>query len=148
MQTQSSWPGCAQRMFRKPIATECGQFPKIGTWKKMKFRFFFRQRHALSTSFDIFVVAYRVTNFLPKLINILLFSATYYYFLRKKTEFPFFEIPYFRALPECVSRLPFLTSSGGKSRFGIWQSWFSWISSWFWWPCCQKPMANFMWNKL
>ena len=36
---------------------------------------FFSQRHALLTSFDIFVVTYRVTNFLPKLIHMLLFSA-------------------------------------------------------------------------
>ncbi len=48
---------------------------------------FFRQRHALlPMSFGIFVVAYRVTNFLPKLIHMLLFSL-------EKTEFPFFEIP-------------------------------------------------------
>ena len=59
---------------------------EMKTWK-MKFSFF-RQRHALSTSFDIFVVTYRVTNFLPKLINMLLFST-------KKTEFPFFEFPIF-----------------------------------------------------
>ena len=66
------------------------QYPNIGTWKKMKFSFF-GQRHALSTSFDIFVVTY-VTNFLPKLVDMLIFSA-------EKTEFPFFEIPYFRVLP-------------------------------------------------
>ncbi len=57
----------------------------------MKFSFF-HQRHAMSTSFDIFMVTYRVTNFLPKLIDLLLFSV-------EKTEFPFFEIPYFRVLP-------------------------------------------------
>ncbi len=45
----------------------------------MKFSFF-HQRHALSMSFelsksfDIFVVNYRVTNFLPKLVDMLLFS--------------------------------------------------------------------------
>ena len=43
-------------------------------------------------SFGIFVVTYRVTNFLPKLVHMLLFSA-------EKTEFPFFEFPYFRVLP-------------------------------------------------
>ncbi len=48
--------------------------PKIGTRKKWN-SFFSHQRHALSASFDIFVVTYRVTNFLPKLVNMLLFSA-------------------------------------------------------------------------
>ena len=42
--------------------------------KKIKFSFF-GQRHALSTSFDIFVVTCRVTNFVPKLVNMLLFSV-------------------------------------------------------------------------
>ena len=37
-------------------------------FKKWKFSFF-RQRHALSTSFDILVVTYRVTNFLPKTLQ-------------------------------------------------------------------------------
>ncbi len=64
---------------------------KIGKWKKWN-SVFFCQRHVLSTSFDIFVVTYRVTNFVPKLVNMLLFSV-------EKTEFPFFEIPYFRVLP-------------------------------------------------
>ena len=43
------------------------QYPKIFS--------FFHQRHALSTCFDIFVVTYRVTNFLLKLVDMLLFSA-------------------------------------------------------------------------
>ena len=43
--------------------------PENREFKKWKFSFF-HQRHALSTSFDIFVVTYRVTNFLPKLVNI------------------------------------------------------------------------------
>ncbi len=42
--------------------------------KKWKFSFF-RQRHALWTGFDIFVVTYRVTNFLPELVDMLLFST-------------------------------------------------------------------------
>ncbi len=58
----------------------------------MKFSFL-HQRHALSTSFDLFVVTYWVTNSLLKLIHILLFST-------EKTEFPF-ELPYFRVLPIC-----------------------------------------------
>ncbi len=62
--------------------------------KKMKFCSF-HQRNTLSTSFNIFVVTYRVTNFLPKLVDLLLFSA-------EKTKFPFFEIPYFRVLPEAI----------------------------------------------
>ena len=53
---------------------------------------FFCQRHALSTSFDIFVVTYRVTFFLPKLVDMLLFSM-------EKTEFPFLVFPYFRVMP-------------------------------------------------
>ena len=43
-------------------------------------------------SFDIFVITYRVTNFLPKLVNMLLFST-------EKTEFPFLVFPYFRVMP-------------------------------------------------
>ena len=46
---------------------------KIGKSKNWN-SVFFRQRGALSTSFDIFVVTYRGTNFLPKLVNMLLFS--------------------------------------------------------------------------
>ncbi len=43
--------------------------------KEKKFRFF-RQRHALLTSFNIFVVTSRVTNFFAKtLVNMLLFST-------------------------------------------------------------------------
>ena len=52
-----------------------GQYPKIGENKKWKFSFFFHQRHALSMSLNIFVVTYRVTNFLPKLVDMLLFST-------------------------------------------------------------------------
>ena len=64
------------------------QYPKIGTWKKMKFSFF-HERHTLSTSFDIFVVVtYRVTNFLPKLV-------TCYYFLWKKLNYHFLKSPIF-----------------------------------------------------
>ncbi len=54
---------------------------------------FLRQRHALSMSFDIFVVTYRVTNFLPKLVQMLLFSV-------EKTEFPFFDCPIFGCCPQ------------------------------------------------
>ena len=49
---------------------------------------FLRQRHALSRNFDSFVVTYRVTNFLPKLMDMLLFSM-------EKTEFSFCEFPFF-----------------------------------------------------
>ena len=70
----------------------CPAIPENREMNKVKFIFFFCQRHALSTSFDIFVVTYRVTNFLPKLIHMLLFSM-------EKTEFPFFEFHYFRVLP-------------------------------------------------
>ena len=57
--------------------------------KKMKFSFF-HQRHLLSTSFDIFVVICRVTNFLPKLLNMLLFSAG-----KKKLNLHFLNSPVF-----------------------------------------------------
>ena len=60
-------------------------------FKKWKFSFF-PQRHALSTSFEIFVVTYGVTNFLPKLTDMLLFST-------EKTEFPFLVFPYFWVMP-------------------------------------------------
>ena len=60
------------------------QYPKIGNSKNGNC--FFHQRHALSMSFYIFVVTYRVTNFLPKLIDMLLFST-------EKTEFLFFVFP-------------------------------------------------------
>ena len=53
---------------------------------------FFRQRHTLLRSFDIFVITYRVTNFLPKLVAMLLFSV-------EKTELPFLVFPYFRVMP-------------------------------------------------
>ncbi len=46
----------------------------------------------LSTRFDIFIITYRVTNCLPKLIDMLLFST-------EKTEFPFLVFPYFRVMP-------------------------------------------------
>ncbi len=65
------------------------QHPKIGKWKSVVF--FFCPRHTLSRSFDIFGVTYRVINFLPKLVHMLLF-------LWKKTEFYFFN-PYFPVLP-------------------------------------------------
>ncbi len=60
--------------------------------REMKFSFL-RQRHVLLTSFDIFVVTCRVTNFLPKLVNMLFFSM-------EKNEFLFFEFHYFRVFPE------------------------------------------------
>ncbi len=66
-------------MFRYDI---CGGHTwKLGKWKKWKFSFF-HQRHALSMSFDIFVGTCRVTNVLPKLLHMLLFSM-------EKMEFPF-----------------------------------------------------------
>ncbi len=49
----------------------------------------FRQRHALSMSFNIFVITHRVTNFLPKLMDMLLFSTG------KKNWISIFLIPLF-----------------------------------------------------
>ena len=48
----------------------------------------FCQRHALSTSFNIFVVTKWMTNFLPKLVDMPLYSM-------EKTEFLFFNSPIF-----------------------------------------------------
>ena len=42
-------------------------------------------------SFDIFLIRCGVKNFLPELVHMLLFST-------EKTEFPFFEFPYFWVL--------------------------------------------------
>ena len=67
-----------------------GQYSKIGKLKEWN-SVFFHQRRALSMSFDIFIVRYRVTNFSQNL-------WTCYYFQQKKTEFPFCEFPYFRVL--------------------------------------------------
>ena len=64
--------------------------PENREFQKWKFSFF-RQRHTLSRSFDIFLITCRVTNFLPKLVDMLLFST-------EKTEFPFLVFPYFRVL--------------------------------------------------
>ncbi len=87
--------------------------PENREMKKMKFSFF-HQRHALPTSFDIFAVTYRVTNLLPKLVDMLLFSA-------EKTEFPFFEFPYFWVLP-CLSlpkNCPIQGNLSEKNRFQL-----------------------------
>ena len=73
-------------------ATASGLYQKIGNSKNGN-SVFLCQRHALLTSFDIFVVTYRVTNFLPKLVDMLLFST------EKKTEFPFLVFPYFPVMP-------------------------------------------------
>ncbi len=55
-------------LFHKTAIPDNREFQK---WKLS----FFRQRHTLSTSFNIFVITYRVTNFLPKLIDMQLFST-------------------------------------------------------------------------
>ncbi len=65
-------------------------YRKIGKSKKMEIQFF-HQRHELLTSFDKFVT-YRVTNFLPKLLDMLLFSM-------EKNEVPFLVFPYFLVMP-------------------------------------------------
>ena len=77
------------------------QYRKIGNSKNEN-SVFFHQRHAFSTSFNIFVVTYRVTNFLPKLVDMLLF----FIFSAEKTEFSFFVFPYFRVLPWAEDPLP------------------------------------------
>ena len=67
------------------------QYLKIGNSKKEIH--FLLQRHALSMSFDIFVITHRVTNFLLKLVDIC------FVFHRKKTGFPFFDFPIFGCCP-------------------------------------------------
>ena len=73
-----------------PVPQKKRQHRKIGKSKNGN-SVFFHQRHTgtLSMSFNIFVVTCRVTNFLPKLMDMLLFSV-------EKTEFPFLVFPYFR----------------------------------------------------
>ena len=71
----------------RELIGQCRLYRKIGKSKNGN-SVFCHQRHALSISFDVLVVTYRVTNFLPKLVNMLLFSV-------EKTEFPFLVFPYF-----------------------------------------------------
>ena len=87
--------------------------PENREFQKWKLSFF-RQRHTLSMSFYIFVITYRVTNFLPKLVNMLLFST-------EITEFPFLVFPYFRVMPwKCLvtatARVHLLRSVFGVNR--------------------------------
>ena len=49
-------------------------------------------------SFDIFVINFRVNNFLPKLVDMLLFS------MEKKIEFAFFVFPIFGCCPRIVAK--------------------------------------------
>ncbi len=60
---------------------------------------FFPSKTCIVDRLDIFVVTYRVTNFLPKLVDM----------LWKKTEFPFFVFPYFRVLPGRTDKTRFPT---------------------------------------
>ena len=66
-----------------------GNLPKNMELKKKEIQFF--PSKTLLTNVDIFVVICRVTNFLPKLADMLLFSIIL-----------FFEFPYFRVLPYSV----------------------------------------------
>ena len=84
-----------------------GLYRKIGKSKNGN-SVFFRQRHALSTSFDIFVVTYRVTNFCQN-------SWTCYYFLflgGKKLNFHFWFSPIFRLCPGDHRRIQDLGQGG------------------------------------
>ncbi len=78
-----------------PKSLQVMAIPENREFQKWKLSFF-HQRHTLTMSFDIFVITYRVTNFLPKPINLLLFST-------EKTEFPFLVFPYFRVRPQVIS---------------------------------------------
>ncbi len=86
---------CILRHCESSFATRPEEHPSTTI---MEIQFFFCQRHALSRSFDIFVITYRVKNFLPKLIDMLLFST------EKKNEFPFFVFPYFSVLPPSTGK--------------------------------------------
>ena len=81
------------------VSVQEGNTRKEGHGKKWN-SVFWSKTCIVDKFWPVFVVTYRVTNFLPKLLNMLLFSA-------EKTEFPFFEIPYFRVLPyrcTCIIR--------------------------------------------
>ena len=78
---------CGLNMLRSWWCSERA-IPENREMKKKWNSVLFCQRHALSRSFDIFVVTFRVTNFCQN-------SLTCYYFLWIKTEFPFFEFHYF-----------------------------------------------------
>ena len=65
--------------------------PENREFQKWKFKYFPWKTYIV-TSFDIFVITYRVINFLPKLVHMLLFST-------EKTKFPFLVFPYFRVMP-------------------------------------------------
>ena len=71
--------------------------PENREMKNMKIISFFPSKTSIVRPvLTFFVVTYRVTNFFPKLVNMLLFST------RKKTEFPFLEFAYFRVLREWI----------------------------------------------
>ena len=90
------WPFAGKWI--KVLALRARQYLKIGKSKKMTFSFF-PQRHALLTSFDILVVTLEWQTFCQN-------SSTCYYFLQKKTEFPFFYFPIFGCCrrPQSIDR--------------------------------------------
>ena len=94
---------------------------KIREIKKWKFSFFLKDMHCWGVLTYIFVVTYRVTNFLPKLMDMLLFSG-------EKTEFPFLVFPYFRIVTLRIRQMFFALSgdifrrSATVSRDGLMES--------------------------
>ncbi len=92
--------------------------PENREFQKWKLSFFC-PRHTLSMSFYIFVITYRVTNFLPKLVYMLLFST-------EKTEFPFFEFPIFGCCPPQQK-----STQTGMPFFLISFDFLFWLRSWF-----------------
>ncbi len=56
-------------------STGMGQYPKIGKWKKNEIQFFLSKTCIVNKFWHFCSHLYRVTNLLPKLIDMLLFSA-------------------------------------------------------------------------
>ncbi len=98
----------------KQWCASLGNTGKYREFKKWKFNSF--HRHVLLTSFDIFVVTYRVTNFLPKLLDMLL----------KKMNFHFLFSPIFGFLPKSQSKQEILCNRLKLLFF----SWALWDESW------------------
>ena len=114
----------------------CWQYPKIGTWKKNEIQFFsVKDMHC-----------WQVLTFLWSPIEWLTFcqnSLICYYFLWKKTEFPFFEIPYFRVLPCMISdgaSQSLRDKCGGSSLLRC-HHWSRWVPQSFAWPKNSSPFV-------
>ncbi len=121
------------KLARLPRRLPYSAIPENREFKKWKFvLFFFCQRHALSTSFDIFVVTYRMTNFLLKLVTMLLFSMEKNWI--STSGFPLFSgyAPYPLAQPcsqslfswKFAGKIPFVETTKGvqPDTLVVWES--------------------------